>query len=243
MFSVGKSDVGIVRSNNEDFIFVTDEPIGSLPNLFVVADGMGGHNGGEVASRTAVESFLEYLKSNENKSADVLDFLISAAGHANKFVFDMSESDPSLNGMGTTFSACVIAGNKMYTVHIGDSRVYSVSGGKLTQVTNDHTFVCEMVKSGQITAEQAKTHPKRNVLMKVLGIGTELMMDGIITAVGEGDKILLCTDGLTNMLSDANIFEIISDAPDCDEAASRLVAGANANGGCDNISLILIDLR
>lgn len=241
MVIIGKTNIGKKREINEDTIFVSDQPIGSLPNLCIVADGMGGHNGGEVASSKSVSFFCGYIMERECLEEDLLDFLTAAAAYANTEVHKLSKSDVSLNGMGTTFTACVIKNGRAYIVHVGDSRLYSLSGHTLKQQTTDHTYINEMIKAGLLTPEQARSHPKRNMLTRVLGVDDNIQTDGLLLDAEGLNAILLCSDGLTGMLTNEDITNIIIDYTEPEQKALALIDAANALGGNDNISVILID--
>jgi protein phosphatase len=241
MFPAGLTDTGLHREKNEDSLFLCGEPFHGLPNLYIVADGIGGHNAGEVASGKTVEFFMEYCGQNTVNPDETMDFLVNGVIYANGKVFDMARQNPGYNGMGTTFSACVYETGRLYVAHVGDSRIYAVYGDRLKQITNDHTFVREMVKAGNITEKEAKTHPKRNMLTRAVGTDRNLMVDGQVFNIGECEKILLCTDGLTDMLSDDDIFVAVQNGNN-DEIAAGLVAQANKNGGADNITVIVFDV-
>ncbi|MDR3091233.1 MAG: Stp1/IreP family PP2C-type Ser/Thr phosphatase [Clostridiales bacterium] len=237
----GITDVGKIRENNEDSLYFSDSPVCALPNLYIVADGMGGHCGGEVASSKAIEFFRA---SAEACGGEILDILISAARAANAGVYAHSLSAAALSGMGTTLSACAAAEGKLYAAHIGDSRIYLVSRENITQLTQDHTYVAEMVRHGDITPEQARTHPQRNFITKALGTEPEVFADGLARDVSAGDKVLLCSDGLYGQLPDGEILRAVSENYGDNEAAGRLLLElALKNGGDDNITLILFDVN
>ena len=244
MTAEGRTDIGKVRSQNQDAFFISSDPIGPLPNLFVVADGMGGHNAGDIASSYALECFCNHVKSvealSENESA--LDVLVAAASSANKLVLERARSDNSLEGMGTTLTACVAEEKKCLFVHIGDSRAYYVTGKGISQITSDHTYVYEMIKAGQLTPELARTHPKRNVLTRVLGIDSRMQADGYVKETEQGGYVLLCSDGLTSMLSDKAIQTIVLSKASLEKKVSTLINRANEKGGTDNISIVLVKL-
>ena len=233
-----QTDVGKMRSINQDTVFVSTEPVGPLPNLFIVADGMGGHNGGEIASTSAVACFCDHLQaSGQSLTESILDILTAAAVAANANVLSQAKISPSLSGMGTTLTACTISDNKCTIVHIGDSRAYSVTQNSITQLTNDHSYVSEMIKAGQLTENEARVHPKRNVLTKVLGISSDMTVDGYVYVMEPDSVILLCSDGLYNMISEDEIKTLINTSQ---EDACDLVAAANDGGGADNISVIVV---
>ena len=233
-----QTNIGKMRAVNQDTVFVTCKQIGTLPNLFIVADGMGGHNGGEIASKTAIAHFCDHIKSSTEE--EMLDLLTSAASTANIGILSLAEKDPALTGMGTTLTACTIIGNKCFIVHIGDSRAYAVTNDTITQLTHDHSYVNEMVRAGQITQNEAREHPKRNILTRVLGINPKMSADGYVTHIKPDSFILLCSDGLYNMVSENEIKNLIYSSQ---EPAPALVAAANAGGGTDNISVIVIETK
>ena len=247
MYAAGLSATGLVRSHNEDVIFYTTEPIGPLPNLFIVADGMGGHNAGEVASAKSREFSCEFIRNaslvNSPTSQDILDILTAAAHAANNAVFKYGTSDPACYGMGTTFSACSIVGTTLAAAHIGDSRIYTVGAGHIAQITTDHTVVQEMVQAGSLTPQEAKTHPRRNIITRVLGCDADITADGFLHDLTGVDSVLLCSDGLTDMLSDDVILKLVSQNASAESRAEALINAANDQGGIDNISAIIIDVK
>ncbi len=234
-YYAGKSDVGLVRSNNEDFFAA--ERLGPDEYLFVVADGMGGHLAGEVASRIAVETFLQAVKRAPQEGLP--DFFRKLVNEINSTIVRMAESDPSKKGMGTTLSALYIKGNKAYIVHVGDSRIYRLHRGKLEQLTEDHSVVERMVRDGLITPSQALTHPKRNVLYQSLGMkkGVEPQILGPIT-VDEDTTFLLCTDGLSNLVQDREKQYYMELHPA--KAVEGLVELARRRGAPDNVTVIVV---
>ena len=243
MFGFGKTDVGIKRENNEDNIFVSNEKIGALPNLFIIADGMGGHNAGEVASSKAIEFFCESVKGNKAEKGEVLDSIISGIKYANEAILQLAVSSDDYKGMGTTFTVCVCDESKLYIGHLGDSRAYVINKSGSVQITTDHTYVHELVNAGKITAEEAKTHPSRNIITRTLGIDADMMADGKIQPLEANDYILLCSDGLSNMLSDDEISEIVLGEGSLSQKVDELIKHANENGGVDNISVIIISVK
>ena len=248
MQSAALTDTGRVRSHNEDTIFCTTNPIGPLPNLFIVADGMGGHNAGEVASRESVEYSCDYLRGLEPAALspeEALKLLVEAVDQANMGVYVQSLTGQEMRGMGTTFSACTILGTTLVIAHIGDSRIYSISPGSpgsITQLTTDHTYVAEMIKAGYLTPENAKTHPNRSQLTRVLGYEPEIQVDGALHELNTAETVLLCSDGLTDMLTNDEIMNIICTQGQPQARAQALIDAANNNGGIDNISVIIIDM-
>ena len=239
----GLTDTGRIRSQNQDSIFFSSVPIGTLPNVLLVSDGMGGHRAGEVASQKAIKFFCDFIRSKTCIPGELLDFLVSAASYANEKVYEMSLLDHSLYGMGATFSACVVSGRRLYIAHIGDSRVYVTAGGFISQLTNDHSFVNELVKAGQLTEAAARNHPRKNELTRVLGVEAFGNIDGIVYDADNGGFLLVCSDGLTNMLTDDEILRIIEGTGSLEMKTRCLISAANNSGGLDNISAILADLR
>jgi protein phosphatase len=221
------TDIGQVREGNEDSYLI-------VAPLYAVADGMGGHRGGEVASSLALETVQQLFERQEGSLADQVS-------GANRAVYDRSQSDRSVSGMGTTLTAALIDGNKVHLVHVGDSRAYLVRDGALTQLTEDHTLVHRMVLEGEITPEEAETHPHRSILTRALGVDENVQVDEGDVQVESGDRLLLCTDGLTGMVPEGEIQEILRDAADPQEAVDRLVKVANRAGGIDNITAVVLD--
>ena len=237
MRAFGKTDVGSVRSMNQDYLFYSTEPVGILPNLFIVADGMGGHKAGDYASRLSVESFVEYI-ANAN-SETPLRVIADAVHYINKLVLSEAASNDDYRGMGTTFVVCFIMDQVLYVVNIGDSRLYLLDEG-ITQVTEDHSYVAIMVRAGEITKEEAAHHPDKNVITRAIGVAREAKADFFEVDLAKGDRILLCSDGLSNMVSDAEILHIFNTC-DIEFVADELIEVAKENGGLDNITAVVID--
>ena len=230
------TDVGKKRNMNQDFVYASDEQVGNLPNLLIVADGMGGHNAGEYASRYAVEAMVDSISSSQEK--EPVRLLSEAVNAANQTVVEHSQAEKAMEGMGTTLVAATVIDDCLYVVNIGDSRLY-VLDDRMWQITRDHSLVEEMVRAGEITREQARTHPEKNVITQAIGIRRKLKADFFDVALNPGDVILLCSDGLTNMIEDDQILQIVRQAASLEAAAQELVDTANQNGGTDNISVIL----
>lgn len=230
-----RSDVGLVRSNNQDSAYAG-------PHLLMVADGMGGHAGGDVASSVAVAAFAP-LDGESHGSDDALDRLESALEDARDEIIARSEADPDLTGMGTTVIAILRAGNKLAMVHLGDSRGYLLRDGVLTQVTTDHTFVQHLVDIGRITPEEAEHHPQRSVVMRVLGdFDSEITPDLSVREARTGDRWLLCSDGLSGFVSADTIEKTLATVKDVDACADRLVQLALRAGGGDNVTVVVADV-
>ncbi|MCL2605502.1 MAG: Stp1/IreP family PP2C-type Ser/Thr phosphatase [Defluviitaleaceae bacterium] len=247
MYAAGLTHTGQVRSQNQDAIFVSADAVGPLPNLFVVADGMGGHKAGDVASRQAVERFTKYIREMpkpDKPADDYIGLLLSVAERINGELFGLARANPEeMHGMGTTFIACVIEDGRADFVHVGDGRAYAVTPDRIIQFSDDHTYAEEMFRAGEITAEEARMHPKRHHLTRVLGFDPHVELDGFSRALEEITSILLCTDGLSNMLDDGQMMEIVNREGYVEVRTQALVDEANARGGSDNISAVLIDLR
>jgi protein phosphatase len=208
---------------------------------------MGGHNAGEVASAKAVEvitQFLgEYTLAELIQPENYLDLLVTAVCSAGEAILAEAKEDATKKGMGTTVTACVIHSRKMLVAHIGDSRAYGISPTKITRLTTDHTFVDELLQQGKLTEEEARTHPKKHVLTRVLGVPGACNVDGLVFELGNSvTSVLLCSDGLTNMVEDTGILKIVNEFAPLQERADSLIRAANAAGGHDNISVVLIDL-
>lgn len=236
----GKTDVGLMRTINQDSIFISTQPVGKLNNLFIVADGMGGHKAGDVASRAAIENFVKYVcTTHMTDPANILD---SGIISINKDIYDMANSNRDYDGMGTTFVATTLVGNHIYIANVGDSRLYLVNR-EIQQITRDHSLVEDMVRMGMIEKDEAKTHYKKNVITKALGVADDKTStpDIFEIEIEKGDKLLLCSDGLTNMVEDYDIKKIINTSEGIEDAVRRLIDQANENGGKDNISAILIE--
>ena len=237
MKSYSLTDVGVVRKVNQDYVYTSDKPVGHLPNLFVVADGMGGHRAGDYASKYTVEVLERELKRSDEE--DVERALIQAVKVANHELIREAGTDEHLKGMGTTIVVATIINQMMYFANVGDSRLYLINQGIL-QLTKDHSLVEEMVRLGGIKPEEAKHHPDKNIITRAIGAKEEVEVDFYEHRLKKGDIILMCTDGLSNMVEDEELFHIVQGARDVVEAADMLVETAKENGGTDNIGLVLI---
>lgn len=232
----GTTDVGQVREQNQDSILLG-------PVLFGVADGMGGHQGGEVASALAVEVIAEHLGAvDEPTTQDLRDAVV----RANRAVYDRSGTDPAVAGMGTTIVGIAIVTDngteRLAVINVGDSRAYRYHRGELSQVTDDHSLVGELLRDGRITAEEADVHPQRNVITRVLGIERDVVVDAFHFPAVPGDRYVLCSDGLTNEVPDVEIAATLREIDDPDDAARVLAHLANDNGGRDNITVVVVDV-
>lgn len=232
------TDVGVVRKINQDYVYTTNSELGCLPNLFVVADGMGGHKAGDFASKYTVEVLKRELEHSTEE--DIEEALIQGIKQANHELIERAGGDENLRGMGTTIVAAAIQDQMMYFANVGDSRLYLINQG-ITQLTKDHSLVEEMVRLGGIKPEEAKHHPDKNIITRAIGAKEDVDVDFYEHRLKHGDIILMCTDGLSNMVEDEEIFHIVQGARDIVEAAESLVETAKENGGTDNIGIILIE--
>lgn len=231
------TDVGRKREINEDYVYTTDEPIGNIPNLFVTADGMGGHKAGDFASKYAVETVIEYIQNTDDMGPEAI--IKGAVAEANRRIIEASKEDVSREGMGTTLVIATIIEHTLYFANVGDSRLYLIRD-EIEQLSKDHSLVEEMVRLGGINQEEAKHHPDKNVITRAIGMTEGVEADFFEYRLQKGDTILMCTDGLTNMVEDEEIFRIVKSGRDIVEAAKELVEKANENGGRDNIGIIMI---
>ena len=223
---------------NQDFVYASDQPVGSLSNLYIVADGMGGHNAGDLASRTTVETVVDYIEgAKEKRPIPLLDAAIQAA---NQKVIEISLTDKSLEGMGTTVVAATVQDGCLYVANVVDSRLYLLDH-QIEQINRDHSLVEEMVRAGEIKREEARHHEKKNVITRAVGVEKKLRIDFFDVALNPGDRFLLCSDGLTNMVDDEDMLRLVSRETSLEAAALKLVAAANRNGGKDNISVVLAE--
>lgn len=233
------TDKGLKREKNEDFIFSSEDK--DFP-LFILSDGMGGHNSGEVASKLSVDIIKKVFLSHREKLNDELDLIYvikKAIEKANTEIYNKSIYSSKYKGMGTTLTLAYILNDKIYIGHVGDSRAYFIDEETIRQITEDHSLVNQWVKSGKISYEQARNHPKRNIITKALGINKAIEIDIYTLEYQSEDILMICSDGLTNMLDDREIFDIIH-REDIDTSWQTLVEESKKNGGLDNISIIII---
>lgn len=239
MRAYGMTDTGLNRTVNQDYIYCSQDPAGNLPNLFIVADGMGGHKAGDLASSCAVDVFLKAVRLVRTGSP--IKIIGDAIQEANHEVHVKSKSSPDYEGMGTTFVAAVINGRALYVANVGDSRLYVV-GDTIRQITRDHSLVEEMVSLGEIDKKEARNHEKKNIITRAIGVSSRVMADFFEVELTEKEAVLLCSDGLTNMIEEADIFRIVNhEQGTTQEKVHQLIELANKNGGRDNISVILIE--
>ena len=227
-----QTDVGRVRKGNEDS-YLLQAPV------YAVADGMGGHTAGDVASATAVDVIADGLRAEAPAGGAALADLVT---RANEAIFEKARSDPALRGMGTTCTLLMIDGDVAHIAHVGDSRAYLLRDGSLRQLTEDHTLVERMVREGRLSAEEAVNHPQRSIITRALGVDARVQVDVLEERLSVGDRILLTSDGLTSMVDPAEIETVLREGEDPQSAAERLVEMANAAGGEDNVTVLVLDV-
>ena len=235
-----RTDVGIVRSNNQDSYAAGEFQNGVA--WAVVCDGMGGNAGGNIASSTAVKSISERITSAYREtmtSSSIKNLLVTAITNANFEIYDMAADNLELLGMGTTVVAAIMTKNVLYVAHAGDSRAYLISQDEIRQLTRDHSVVQDLVDRGEITPEQARIHPRKNLITRALGVDESLKVDFTVEDLEGDETLLICTDGLSNMIEPLDIYRMVADNPDT-EIAEILVNKANENGGEDNITVVAI---
>lgn len=238
-----KSDIGKAREMNQDGYYASQpsEEVG----LYIVADGMGGYNGGEVASELAIKATKNYIETNfaetENTKEKLQELVKNAVEYANMIVYEKSKEVPELEGMGTTLEVALVSHNRVYIGHVGDSRIYRIRKHIIRKLTTDHSYVEKLVKDGKISREEAIHHPKKNMLTKALGCTSFVEPDVSVKGFLKEDILVLTSDGLTNMVKDEEIYNIINS--EIETATDRLIDLANKNGGLDNITVIIVQNR
>ena len=236
MKTFSMTDVGRKREINQDYVYATDEPLGVLPNLLVVADGMGGHKAGDFASKYTVEVLTDELKlSFKDKPEEIIREAIATANHK---LIEVAKTDVKLEGMGTTLVVATVIDNTLHFANVGDSRLYLINE-EIQQLSRDHSLVEEMVRLGGIKEEEAKNHPDKNIITRAIGVREDVEADLYEYSLKKGDVILMCTDGLSNMVEDEEMFTIVKSSRDIVEAGKSLIKRANENGGKDNIGVVL----
>lgn len=223
---------------NQDSIFASDTPVGNLPNLYIVCDGMGGHNAGDFASRFAVNTIKESIAASDEKNP--VKLIEEAIQLANKGILEAASQHEEMYGMGTTAVVTTVVNQYAYTANVGDSRCYLYSQG-LKQITKDHSLVEEMVRLGELTEEAARVHPDKHIITRALGAAPEVEVDFFDYQISPDDRMLMCSDGLTNMVEDSEIEKILSGSATGQEKVDTLIETANENGGKDNIAVIIIE--
>ena len=235
-----KSDVGKVREINEDSYYISD----SLDEvqLYMLADGMGGYNGGEIASKLAIQSAKSYIENNfsdiEKDKDSIIQLVASSMEYANMVVYEKSQENKELEGMGTTLEICLIYNNRAFIGHIGDSRIYRIRKEFMRKLTQDHSYVQKLVKDGKITQEEAVHHPQKNMLMKALGCNAFVEPDVMVKGFLKDDILVMNSDGLTNLVDQETIYEMAS--KNIEQATKDLVQLAKDRGGYDNITVVII---
>ena len=236
-----RSDIGKARQMNQDYFYISD----SLSNvqLFILAGGMGGYNGGEIASSLATKCVKSYIENNFEEVPKDKDSLIqlvaSSMEYANMVIYEKSKENKEYEGMGTTLEICLIYNNKVYIGHVGDSRIYRIRKDVIRKLTKDHSYVQQLVEDKKITREEAKVHPKKNMLTRALGCTPYVEPDLRARNFEKGDIFIMCSDGLTNMVEEKRIYELVKQ--DINTATNNLVNEANSAGGYDNITVIIIN--
>ncbi|MCH5280637.1 MAG: Stp1/IreP family PP2C-type Ser/Thr phosphatase [Lachnospiraceae bacterium] len=235
------TDIGRKRQLNQDYVFASVKPLGNIPNLFIVADGMGGHNAGDYASKCTTDTVVEEIRNSYEKDPEVL---IEEAIHtANKKIRETAASDENLYGMGTTLVVATVVKKRLRVANVGDSRLYLITKEEgIRQITRDHSLVEEMIRLCGLSREDARRHPDKNIITRAIGAKDEVEPDFFTEELNKGDIVLMCSDGLTNMLEDKEIEEIVLDeeTAELSDKAQKLIDGANANGGKDNIAVLLV---
>ena len=240
MYSVALTDVGRKRLINQDTVYISDTPVGVLPNLYIVADGMGGEKAGDYASKSLVGYMLTYIEHTIKMPVTAIQ---GAIEYANANLFAEGSKNPNLSGMGTTVVAASIIDNTLHVFNVGDSRCYVLDENSISQITKDHSLVEMLVSKGEITRESAEYKENKSKITRAVGAEERVLIDSFEVDLVGNEYVLLCSDGLTNMVDDRKIFNIISSSAGVKSSAKRLVEEANLSGGSDNISILLIDIN
>lgn len=240
MYSVALTDVGRKRLVNQDTVYISDTPIGVLPNLYIVADGMGGEKAGDYASKSLIGYMLTYIEHTIKMPVTAIQ---GAIEYANANLFAEGSKNPNLSGMGTTVVAASIIDNTLHVFNVGDSRCYVLDENSISQITKDHSLVEMLVSKGEITRESAEYKENKSKITRAVGAEERVLIDSFEVDLVGNEYVLLCSDGLTNMVDDRKIFNIISSSAGVKSSAKRLVEEANLSGGSDNISILLIDIN
>lgn len=235
--SVSKTDIGKLRQLNQDFVFTSEYPLGTLDNLFVVADGMGGHKAGDYASKCAVQTIIEMC--TKSKGEKMVTAVTKAIEEANARIRRKAMEDENMIGMGTTLVLATVSDDTLTVANVGDSRLYVISEEGINQITRDHSLVEEMIRMGGIDRVSARNHPDKNIITRALGAASSVNVDFFEVTLKNNDLILMCSDGLSNMIEDSDIQKIVMNGNSLESIANELINTANNNGGRDNISVIL----
>ena len=240
MYSVALTDVGRKRLVNQDTVYISDTPVGVLPNLYIVADGMGGEKAGDYASKSLIGYMLTYIEHTIKMPVTAIQ---GAIEYANANLFAEGSKNPNLSGMGTPVVAASIIDNTLHVFNVGDSRCYVLDENSISQITKDHSLVEMLVSKGEITRESAEYKENKSKITRAVGAEERVLIDSFEVDLVGNEYVLLCSDGLTNMVDDRKIFNIISSSAGVKSSAKRLVEEANLSGGSDNISILLIDIN
>ena len=232
------TDIGRRRTMNQDYVYASEQPVGNLKNLLIVADGMGGHNAGDLASRYTVELMVEYI-TNEKDEKRPVSLLSSAIHHANELVMEKARSAKEYEGMGTTIVAATVTDGCLYVANVGDSRLYVVSEEEIRQITRDHSLVEELIQRGEMERGSAAYHEHKNIITRAIGAGKDVCADFFEVNLEAGDTVLMCSDGLSNMVADERIRELSAGREDLRAVCEDLIEEANNNGGKDNIAVVV----
>ncbi|MCR4892496.1 MAG: Stp1/IreP family PP2C-type Ser/Thr phosphatase [Lachnospiraceae bacterium] len=238
MRSFAATDVGRKRKVNQDYVFRSEKPVGQLPNLFIVADGMGGHKAGDYASSFTTKAVVSEIEHSEYEGP--IRIIRRAIEEANTQLIEEAMRSADRSGMGTTIVVATIIDDYLYVANVGDSRLYLVND-RITQITRDHSLVEEMVLAGKIDREEARVHPDKNIITRAIGAVSSIKVDVFDLSLQDGDKILMCTDGLSNMVADKDIRDIVDQGKDVEQITADLIQTANENGGRDNIGVVVVD--
>ena len=239
MRAYGMTDAGRVRNRNQDYIYCSSDPVGGLDNLFLVDDGMGGHRAGDYASRFLVEGLAEYAGRRQGGTA--VQVIKEGIRQINGELYEVSQTNSALSGMGTTLVAASVEGGTLYAANVGDSRLYLFRDGWLFQITRDHSYVEELVARGQMERYSRDYQQKKNIITRAIGVGRHVEADFFEEALVEGDMLLMCSDGLCNMLGDEEMAAVLNGRGSLKQKTERLIGQANDRGGFDNIAVIVID--
>lgn len=234
------TDIGRKRQLNQDYVFSSAKPLGNMPNLFIVADGMGGHNAGDYASKCTAETVVGEIRNSFEKNPTII--IQKAIQAANKKIREDAAADENLFGMGTTLVVATVIGKYLQVANVGDSRLYIIGKKGIRQITRDHSLVEEMIRLGGLAREDARKHPDKNIITRAIGAKDEVEADFFTEELVPGDIILMCSDGLTNMLDDREIEQIVlnDELDELIQKGDALIKAANNNGGKDNIAVILV---
>ena len=233
------TDIGRRRKLNQDTVYSCEHPLGNLNNLFIVCDGMGGHRAGDYASAYTVKAIEREVEVCDDSSP--IKVLRQAISVANAEIYEKASTEEDFAGMGTTCVAATIDGDTMYVANVGDSRLYLIDKD-ITQVTKDHSLVAEMVRKGSLDENQARVHPDKNIITRAIGAAPTVDIDFFEVELNQGDIILMCTDGLTNMVEDDEILRLVKTGVDTADIAEQLIKMANHNGGKDNIGVVIVEM-